>query len=226
LAIKVKEPFMRFILLVVGFEVVLAMLLFTLAGRVDLPWFWALLAVHAILILSATARMDAGLRSERLRPGGVGVDRGFRPLLAACLLAHLVVAALDGGRFQWSPAMPAMARGIALAVYAAGVLLSLRAIAVNRFFSPVVRLQRERGHRTVTDGPYRFVRHPGYAGMVIALVAECVVLGSLWALVPVIVGVCVLARRTALEDGFLRANLGGYAAYAAVVRYRWVPSVW
>jgi protein-S-isoprenylcysteine O-methyltransferase Ste14 len=185
-----------------------------------------LLAVHAVLILSATAWMDAGLRAERLRPGGVGIDRGFRPVLAGCLLVHLVVAALDGGRFHWSPEMPVVARGLGLVVYASGVMLSLRAIAANRFFSPVVRLQSERGHRTVTEGPYRFVRHPGYAGMLVALLAECVVLGSLWALVPVIVGVGVLARRTALEDGFLRANLSGYAEYAAVVRYRWVPCVW
>src|SRR5437899_2617025 len=122
---------MRFILSVMGFEVLLATLLFTLAGRVDLPWFWALLAVHAVLILSATARMDAGLRAERLRPGGRGVDRGFRPVLAGCLVVHLVVAALDGGRFGWSAGamgaeMPMLARGVGLVVYAAGVMLSLR----------------------------------------------------------------------------------------------------
>ena len=140
---------MQFILLVMGFEVLLATLLFTVAGRVDLPWFWALLGVHAILILTATTRMDAGLRAERLRPAGRGIDRGFRPLLAGCLLVHLVVAALDGGRFGWSAGamgaeMPAVARGAALLAYTAGVTLSLRAIAVNRFFSPVVRLQSER----------------------------------------------------------------------------------
>jgi protein-S-isoprenylcysteine O-methyltransferase Ste14 len=217
---------MRFILCVLGFEVLLAALLFTTAGRVDLPWFWALLALHAMLILSAAATMDAGLRSERLRPGGSGIDRGFRPLLAGCLLVHLVVAALDGGRFHWSPTMPAAARAAALVLYVAGLMLSLRAIAVNRFFSPVIRLQSERGHRTITDGPYRFVRHPGYAGMLIALLAECAVLGSLWAVVPVLLAVGVLARRTALEDRFLRANLSGYGEYATVVRYRWVPCVW
>ena len=217
---------MRFIFAVVGFEAALATLLLTLAGRLDLPWFWALRAVHATLILSAAARMDDGLRAERLRPGGPGIDRGFRPLLAGCIVAHLVVAALDGGRFHWSPEMPGTARAAGLVIYAAGVLLSLRAVAANRFFSPVVRLQHERGHRTVTDGPYRFVRHPGYAGMLVAMLAECVVLGSWWAAVPVALAVAVLARRTALEDGFLRAQLDGYAAYAAAVRYRWVPCVW
>lgn len=217
---------MRFILAVVGFEVLLATLLFALAGRLDLPWFWALLAVHAALILSAAARMDAGLRSERLRPGGPGIDRGFRPLLAVCIVAHLVVAALDGGRFHWSPAMPVLARGAGLVIYAAGVMLSLRAVAANRFFSPVVRLQSERGHQTITGGPYRFVRHPGYAGMLIALAAECLVLGSLWATVPVALAAAVLARRTALEDAFLRAHLIGYAQYATVVRHRWLPCVW
>src|SRR5258705_10864972 len=94
---------MRLMLHVLGFEVLLATLLFGVAGRIDLPWFWALLAIHAVLILTAAGSIDPGLRAERLHPGAGGIDRGFRPVLALCLLAHLVVAALDAGRFHWSP---------------------------------------------------------------------------------------------------------------------------
>src|SRR3954469_6194043 len=115
---------MRFILSVVGFEVVLAGLLFGLAGRVDLPWFWALLAVHAVLIFGGARALDPGLVAERVRPGGAGIDGRLRRLLGLCLLAHLVVAALDGGRFHWTPAVPDVARGVALVVYAAGLAFS------------------------------------------------------------------------------------------------------
>src|SRR3954470_2708160 len=125
---------MRLVLFVVGFEVVLAGLLFGLAGRVDLPWFWALLAVHAVLIFGGARALDPGLVAERVRPGGAGIDGRLRRLLGLCLLAHRAVAALDGGRFHWSPPPPDMARGIALAVCAAGLAFSLRAMAVNRFF--------------------------------------------------------------------------------------------
>ena len=97
---------------------------------------------------------------------------------------------------------------------------------VNRFFAPAVRIQSERGHETVTTGPYRFVRHPGYAGMLLAVVAESFVFGSLWALAPAAALAAVVTWRTAREDRMLRAQLHGYAEYAARVRYRLVPAVW
>ena len=105
------------------------------------------------------------------------------------------------------------------------MILCVWAMAVNRFFSPVVRLQEERGHRLVTDGPYRYIRHPGYAGI---LLSACVgvALGSWWSLLPLVVAMGLILRRTALEDRFLRASLEGYASYAEQVRYRLVPGIW
>jgi protein-S-isoprenylcysteine O-methyltransferase Ste14 len=110
--------------------------------------------------------------------------------------------------------------------YAAAIAFSIRAMVVNRFFAPAVRIQAERGHETVTAGPYRFIRHPGYAGMVLAVFAESVVFGSLWAMVPAAAMAGVVAWRTAREDRMLIAELAGYAQYAARVRYRLVPAVW
>jgi len=217
---------MKSILPVFLFETVLAGTLFGAAGRIDQPWFWALLGVHTALMAVGLTIMDPQLLRERMRPGAGGIDRGFRPLLAVLLLIHLLLAALDAGRFGWSPPAPMAVRAAALGVYAAGIILALRAMAVNRFFSSVVRLQNERGHRTVTAGPYRLVRHPGYLGMLIAVFAECVVFGSLWAALPALAFAAVVLRRTALEDRFLRARLDGYADYATGVRYRLVPCVW
>jgi protein-S-isoprenylcysteine O-methyltransferase Ste14 len=216
---------MNFILVILAFEVLLAGLLFGIAGRVDLPWVWGLLAVHAVLMLTLAVGMDPGLRRERLKRRDGGPDCRLRRWVAIFLLAHLVVAALDL-RFGWTPAWPWKAHAIGLLVYAAGVLLSIRAAIVNRFFIPSVRIQTERGHETVSGGPYRFVRHPGYAGMVLAVIAECFVFGSLWALVPTAAFIAVIAYRTAREDRILREGLAGYAAYSRGVRYRLVPAVW
>src|SRR4051812_10726718 len=108
---------MRYFLMLVFVEALIAGVLFGSAGRVDLPWVWAVLAIHFALLVVGGRTIDEGLRRERLRPGPGGVDRGFRPMLTAFLLAHLVVAGLDAGRFGWSTAAPAWARGAALAAY-------------------------------------------------------------------------------------------------------------
>jgi protein-S-isoprenylcysteine O-methyltransferase Ste14 len=97
---------------------------------------------------------------------------------------------------------------------------------VNPFFSPVIRLQKERNHRIVTRGPYRLLRHPGYLGMVVAIPASAVALGSWLALIPGLAFSGVIIRRTACEDRFLKMNLPGYNDYSARVRYRLLPGIW
>ena len=217
---------MRPLAAIVLFETLIAALLFGTAGRVDLPWIWALLAVHAAMMGVMVATMDPGLRAERFtkkREGGP--DRRLRGLIGVCILAHLVLAGLDV-RWGWSPAPAAWARAAALLTDAAALALAIGAMTVNRFFVPAVRIQSERGHETVTAGPYRFVRHPGYAGMTLAVFAESVVFGSLWALLPAAALAAVVAWRTAREDRLLRDGLRGYADYARRVRYRLLPAVW
>src|SRR5829696_19686 len=196
-----------------GFEVLIGAVMFGSAGRFDLPWFWALLAVHAPLMGVGAWLMDRSLLRERLRPGPGARDRGYRTALTAVILAHLVVAGLDVGRFHGSPDLPAVVHAAALACYALGISLSLWAMAANRFFSCVVRVQTDRGHHVIREGPYRLVRHPGYLGMFVAVVSESFVLGSLWSLLPLIAFALVLVSRTALEDRVLRRELAGYEEY-------------
>jgi protein-S-isoprenylcysteine O-methyltransferase Ste14 len=96
----------------------------------------------------------------------------------------------------------------------------------NDFFSALVRIQNDRGHRVTTQGPYRFVRHPGYVGMLMFSVATPFMLGSWWALFPAAVNLFVGALRTSLEDRTLYLELDGYADYARAVPYRLVPGIW
>jgi len=211
---------------IVLFETLIGSLLLGAAGRIDLPWVWALLGIHATAMVIMVAAMDPDLRRERLvRKRDGGCDRRLRALITVCILVHLVLAGLDV-RWGWSPAFPFWVHALALIIYSAAIAFAIRAMIVNRFFAPAVRIQSERGHETVTAGPYRFVRHPGYAGMLLAVVAESFVFGSLWALVPAAALAGVVAWRTAREDRMLRAQLAGYADYASRVRYRLVPAVW
>jgi protein-S-isoprenylcysteine O-methyltransferase Ste14 len=207
-------------------EIALGLILFGSAGRVDLPWFWATLLIHGTLVQIAFLLMDPALRRERLRPKRGGRDRHFRRIAGPLIIAHLVIAGLDVGRFHWSPPLPPAIQGAGLATYSFGVLFIVWAMTWNRFFSPVVRIQAERGHHVISTGPYRFVRHPGYTGMLIAALTEGIALGSLWSIIPLIPFMAQIVRRTLIEDGILRRELDGYEGYVERVRFRLVPGLW
>jgi protein-S-isoprenylcysteine O-methyltransferase Ste14 len=89
-----------------------------------------------------------------------------------------------------------------------------------------MRIQSERGHTVATGGPYRYVRHPAYAGTILYELAVAILLGSWPALIAGGVSSLLLILRTFLEDRTLQAELTGYAGYARRVRYRLLPGVW
>ena len=107
-----------------------------------------------------------------------------------------------------------------------GTALSMWAVRVNRFFSSVVRIQSDRGHAVVMDGPYRWVRHPGYVAGIMLGPGLALAFGSLWALIPAGLMVLVLILRTWLEDRTLQRELPGYIEYAEEVPYRLAPGIW
>jgi len=114
----------------------------------------------------------------------------------------------------------------AFVVVIAGYLFSTWALMINRFFSAVVRVQTDRGHTVVTTGPYRFVRHPGYAGALVGYLATPIALGTLWVFIPMLLTCIVLVVRTALEDKTLQQELPGYSEYNRRTRYRLLPGIW
>lgn len=208
------------------FVVFVGACLFVSAGRRDLPWFWAYLGVWAAATVAGSYLIDPTLLQERLRPGPGGKDYGTVVVETALMLGQSVVAGLDVGRFHWSDGMPPAVQGAGLLAVAAALAVVVWAMAVNRFFSPVIRIQTDRGHHLVTSGPYRYVRHPAYAAFPFLMVGSGLALGSwLTALIGVLLVLPVL-RRAVLEDRVLREQLEGYAAYARQVRYRMFPGVW
>ena len=207
----------------------LAVILFSAAGRWDLPMFWAYFLVCfgvAVLGLRVVGGKDPSLLEERFRPPVRGKDSVTRPMAALTLLISLVIAALDVGRLHWSGHVPLGVQVIGLVVVTATFAVWMWAMSVNRFFSSEVRIQRDRGHQVVTAGPYQFVRHPGYAVAIVLFLTTPIALGSWWAILPIVPLIAVFIRRTALEDRLLRAELEGYAAYAQRVRFQLVPGLW
>jgi protein-S-isoprenylcysteine O-methyltransferase Ste14 len=208
-----------------GFPVLVAIVLFGVAGRIDLPLYWIYIAIVAAVSVGGLFLIGEDLARERMRPGGQPPPLGLRVAFLLCLL-HWAVAGLDRGRFHWSDGILLGLRLAALVVFVLGLALTMWAMHVNRFFSSAVRIQRERGQHVVDDGPYRWVRHPGYLGGIPAISASGLVLCSGLATALGILGALWLLRRTDVEDRMLHKELPGYEDYARRVRWRLVPGVW
>jgi protein-S-isoprenylcysteine O-methyltransferase Ste14 len=193
-------------------------------------WVYALISILGFAASRAlAAQRHPDLLTERARflqqPEATAWDKLLAPLVGLGGGLVPLVAGVDR-LLGWSTGFALGGKIAALLVLLAGFVLASYALITNRFFSGMVRLQTERGHQVVTGGPYRWVRHPGYAGSLLAYLATLFLLDSLWAIVPAALFGVVIVIRTRLEDGFLQANLAGYSAYAKKVRYRLVPGVW
>ena len=208
----------------------LAVLLFGVAGRIDWPAAWLLLALLASFLghaISQLTRRDPDLVRERMRSGGPAA-RGDNVIMGAyrlLLIATFVTAALDAGRYRWSR-VPATVQAIGGAAIVSGFALVWWCMSSNRFLSSVVRVQHDRGHRVIDAGPYRYVRHPMYAGLIALVAGMALLLGSWLALAPAALVAGVLMLRIALEERVLVAGLDGYGEYRSRVRARLVPGVW
>jgi protein-S-isoprenylcysteine O-methyltransferase Ste14 len=144
-------------------------------------------------------------------------------VLAICLIP--LVAGLDA-LFGWPPMFSLPLKILALAIFLAGYALGTSALIANPFFSTRVHPQTERGQQVISSGPYRWVRHPGYAGTLGANLAGPLLLDAAWAFLPAAFLTIVLVIRTSLEDKTLQDELAGYRDYARRVRYRLLPGVW
>jgi protein-S-isoprenylcysteine O-methyltransferase Ste14 len=198
--------------------------LILLKGGLDM-WLALYLGGWSIFALYAFASIDEDLAKERFHPPEPGADRLPLRAIRLVAIAHLAIGALDAGR--WHIALvPDSIRAVALPIMVVSALLVVQSMRANRFFSPVVRVQSERGHRVIDRGPYGTIRHPGYLGMIVSVMCSGLVLGSWLAFALAAVYAALILRRVLFEDAFLKVNLEGYADYAQRVRYRLIPGGW
>jgi protein-S-isoprenylcysteine O-methyltransferase Ste14 len=224
------SPVARALRLVISTAVFGAVLFFA-AGTVAWPAAWGYLAViTAVMAVYSTiiVRLHPALIEERHHPPADAKkwDKPFVVIVG--MIGPVVLIVLSGldRRLHWSPPTSAWIQVLGLVLIAAGGSLTNYAVATNKFFSALVRIQHDRGHYVIDTGPYRFVRHPGYAGSIVYMIGMAFALSSRVALLVAIVLSLVLAVRTTLEDRTLQAELDGYAQYARKVRFRLVPGLW
>jgi protein-S-isoprenylcysteine O-methyltransferase Ste14 len=214
------------------FVVILIMdlLLFIPAGRLDWPAAWSLSLLYAIFLLAyvvwGTLKAPDLLKERSRVAENVKVwDRVIIAIYTVLLLATIVLAGLDVGRLRWSQmAVVWQVLGLAGLFPAGGIIFWT--IVTNAYLGRMVRIQEDRGHQVVTGGPYRYVRHPMYVGIIVLFPCMTLFLGSWWALASASLIAVLMVVRAALEDRTLHAELPGYAEYAQRVRYRLLPGVW
>ncbi len=189
---------------------------------------WIYLSSLLIIVIANSAAMDQQLMVERSQLQE-GTKKWDVPLVSFVAiwgpLLTLVVAGLDR-RFDLSPGMSSELQIAALILVILGGLLGTWSMASNKFFSATVRIQSDRNHQVITRGPYRLIRHPGYAGAITSMIMTPIALGSWFGLIPGILISCGYVLRTLLEDKVLQEELDGYRDYTRKVRYRLVPWIW
>jgi len=208
----------------------LVVLLLLSGGRLDYwqAWVYIVLNVLFIGLTNWVLRDNPSLRRERMFPGHGAKpwDRVYWAVTAPVYLLSLVLAGLDAGRKHWTHPLPPLLYVAVIVVYCLGQSIVLWAKKVNSFFSSVVRIQADRGQVVCCEGPYRYVRHPGYLGGLTFGMSAPLLLGSAVALIPATLAALLLVARTVLEDNTLLTELEGYKQYANMVKFRLLPHIW
>ena len=210
-------------------NLIIGVILFLGSGRPGWVWAWLHLGYSILQILVNFSFMRRTSReliveraegSKRSQPW----DRTIALISVPLGLAIFIIAAFDE-RWAWS-VVPLWVNLIGAVLLVLGSSLSSWAMLTNAYFSTAVRIQQDRGHTVVSEGPYRYIRHPGYLGWAVVGVSTALLFGSLWALIPAGLMLGPMIVRTALEDRTLREGLEGYREYAQQVCYRLMPGVW
>lgn len=218
----------------VGQAIIVAVLLFLGAGTFDWGWGWLFSAVYLacwIGLSIALALYNVELlnqRGQRVKQATAGTKKWDLVLLTVYFVLLLVqpfVAGLDW-RNGWSAPSSPVVYILGNLLMILGFIVMTWAMIANRHFEPSVRIQESRGHQVISSGPYRYVRHPGYVGVILQFLALPIAVGTWTAFIPGAIAIVVFVIRTALEDRTLREELPGYAEYAARTRYRLIPGVW
>jgi len=222
----------RIKLLLRGFVTVFifSAILFLCAGRLNYLQGWIFLAVNILTTWMNyfAIRHNGELINERSKPGeGIkSWDKLILGLSAIMYVSTIILAGLDTGRFHRSMEINWYCCVTGTLLIVTGQIIFLAARSQNRFFSSVVRIQKERGHVVCDTGLYKLIRHPGYLGMAISLMGLPLLTSSIWSIIPTALAIILLLARTSLEDKTLQNELDGYVEYTLKTRYRLLPYIW
>ena len=225
-----NRAIVRYFLQIGIFVFLFAASLFFSAGHTDWTMGWVFIAVVAasqISIAIILMMRNPELMIERdVRKGKRDLDRILTGVMTLFGPISICIVAGLNNRYGWLPQISFTYQIIGVALAILGSILPAWAMASNKFFYGVLRIEQEKNHSVCSSGAYQYVRHPGYLGAIIFDLATPLILNSVWAFIPAILTICAIVIRTSLEDKALQNGLDGYKNYAQQVRYRLFPAVW
>jgi protein-S-isoprenylcysteine O-methyltransferase Ste14 len=169
------------------------------------------------------------IRDAARGKGGTAVDRGTRTLVIVLVLAAAAGAGVAHAVLRHDPAWQFGSVGLTVAgllVMWAGLGLRFWAVRVlGSSFRTTVEV--DEGQAVVDRGPYRWIRHPSYTGMLLIVTGLGLAYGNWLSLALLLVLTVVrLLPRIAVEERVLTSTLGRpYAEYRAHTK-RLVPGLW
>jgi protein-S-isoprenylcysteine O-methyltransferase Ste14 len=207
-----------------------ALILFVTAGSISWIEGWIYICLYFVLLSIAALimipkRKEVIAERSKGSTGGKPWDILLTRVMAIPSLGMLVVAGFQE-RLGWLPDLAVMWQVVGSFLFVLGYAIVIWAMYVNPFFSSVVRIQLERGHAAVNVGPYRYIRHPGYLGMITSAFGTVLMLDASWALIPCCLYSVFVFLRAYKEDNTLTMELPGYKEYRTATRYRLMPFVW
>lgn len=211
---------------------VMSGLLFISAGRLDWWPAWAYLGSWVLLLLSelvwmvfVNPNLIAVVNARGKTPTNVKPwDKLIITLYFPLPFLMMIVGGLDAGRFGWSY-MPFIVQVLGFVMTIVSYLVPVWAIAQN-VPSLTTQVGIKRGQKICSTGPYKYIRHPMYAGMILGFIGNPLLLGSYLAFIPGFLMFVLFFTRTELEDRDLQKELPGYRAYARKTRYKLLPGIW
>jgi protein-S-isoprenylcysteine O-methyltransferase Ste14 len=203
-----------------------ALMLFLPAGSLRYWQAWVLIAIVYIPMIFSTfyfLKRDPALVERRMQsveevPEQKHVMRWARVIF----LGGFLIPGFDF-RFGWSH-VPLDLAIISQAVVLVGYLSTYWVFTTNSFASRTIRVEKEQ--TVISTGPYRFVRHPMYSGVVLMMVFMPPALGSYWALPVFLLIIPLIVFRLLNEEKVLRQELAGYTDYCLRTRFRLVSFLW
>jgi len=161
------------------------------------------------------------------RAEATNADRGSRVVITVCIVGAFLLAALARSRAP-AAAFPggAVTFGAGLALIWAGIALRWWAFrTLGRYFTFNVMTSTDQP--VITTGPYRVLRHPSYAALLLIFAGIGITYANWLSLAALILLPLVgLVNRIRVEEAALSATLGNaYSSYAAS-RKRLIPFVW